>query len=508
VAGTGCRLSDGGAGIECNAWSNDVRCVDPLNDDLNCDGCGETCIAGTVCHPQPGTYCVTTDCSHALPTDSCLLGDAGLGQCCEGQCKDPTAFRSDDRNCGICGLACAPGVACSVGVCDHGCMGSCPPGFSCTSNGDCLQQCDATNDNTECNLGPNDIGHCCGGACADLTHDPSSCGTCGLACSPGTVCLHAACVPASTCTAATQWLPCDLGAGHQGTCCSGACVDTTSDGKNCGACGLACLEGMTCKPSDVGYCFGGGVCTVYAATCVLPSGTAPITCADVGTAHCPPGEFCAVTSPAGTFCVPLDCTGRADGDACLAGPETLSQCCGGRCADVSQDPSNCMYCGHACASGQCVGGTCLPAPGTGGACAADADCPEGLSCAAGACVPAACAFGGFCATDAGAFGECCPVPIGGAPFPEFCFDIANDPTHCGGCSQACDAGETCVRGACSGGTDVCPGRAGNFCDIDAGFNVVCCPSDGCVDLRTNDNHCGSCDNLCEAPQHCVNGFCQ
>src|SRR5262249_37572487 len=122
---TACLLRDGGAGMECSAWSDDITCVDPSTDPLNCGYCGKPGLTDTHCHPQPGTYCVVDDCSHARSTDSCLLGDGGLGGCCEGQCRDPSAFAGDTRNCGICGLACAPGVACAFGTCDTGCTGSC-----------------------------------------------------------------------------------------------------------------------------------------------------------------------------------------------------------------------------------------------------------------------------------------------------------------------------------------------------------------------------------------------
>jgi hypothetical protein len=72
----------------------------------------------------------------------------------------------------------------------------------------------------------------CSGACVDTASDPKNCGKCGHACLGHDVCTSGKCT--STCTA-TQ------------TDCSGNCVDTTSDPGNCGACAHACGTGKVCS---------------------------------------------------------------------------------------------------------------------------------------------------------------------------------------------------------------------------------------------------------------------
>jgi hypothetical protein len=63
----------------------------------------------------------------------------------------------------------------------------------------------------------------CSGACVDVQSDTHHCGTCDVACSPGTRCEKGSCV--ETCA---------------DTECNGACVDLLHDPLNCGSCGAAC----------------------------------------------------------------------------------------------------------------------------------------------------------------------------------------------------------------------------------------------------------------------------
>jgi hypothetical protein len=73
----------------------------------------------------------------------------------------------------------------------------------------------------------------CGHACVDLANDYANCGTCGHACTPGSVCSQGQCA-------------CDCGAGLTvcGSPCT--CVDTRTDPNNCGACGALCPTGLLC----------------------------------------------------------------------------------------------------------------------------------------------------------------------------------------------------------------------------------------------------------------------
>ncbi|MCS6899297.1 MAG: MopE-related protein [Myxococcales bacterium] len=78
----------------------------------------------------------------------------------------------------------------------------------------------------------------------------------------------------------------------------------------------------------------------------------------------------------------------------------------------------------------------------------------------------------------------------------------NDPLNCGACGKTCssiNATATCENGIC---TPICnPGFAN--CDGD--------PNNGCeVNLNTNVNHCGACNNVCNSTNgaaSCSNGVC-
>jgi hypothetical protein len=90
----------------------------------------------------------------------------------------------------------------------------------------------------------------CGGACSDLQSDRDNCGACGKACGDGMSCYGGQC--AESCTGTE-------------TRCGGTCTDTTSDPTNCGQCGMACPQTQTCNASTcscpVGDLVCGGLCT-------------------------------------------------------------------------------------------------------------------------------------------------------------------------------------------------------------------------------------------------------
>lgn len=88
----------------------------------------------------------------------------------------------------------------------------------------------------------------------------------------------------------------------------------------------------------------------------------------------------------------------------------------------------------------------------------------------------------------------CPIPSSefAACGEAGCVDTYSDPSHCGGCGQACGTGEVCTTpgtcaSTCSGGT-LCGGR--------------------CVDTQRDDAHCGGCDQSCAAGERCALGSCE
>jgi hypothetical protein len=160
-------------------------------------------------------------------------------------------------------------------------------------------------------------------------------------------------------------------------------------------------------------------------------------------------------------------------------------CCPGLgCVRLGNDVASCGACGQSCGAGgdSCSGGACR--------CAGGSACPGTQTCCGG---------------------------LG-------CFDLANDRFHCGSCDHACNPGEDCVNGSCACGTGTacsganalccqsgstfactngsCPCGTGKSCS----FPDVCC-NDTCVDVRSDNGHCGSCAATCKTPLTCSTGAC-
>jgi hypothetical protein len=190
-------------------------------------------------------------------------------------------------------------------------------------------------------------------------------------------------------------------------CCGGFCTDTDENKNNCGECGNACDEttanrcqdGM-CKCAVGPPCSGGSTCCDGGCKDLMTDATNCGVC----------GRPCAAMES----CVDGMCVCGATGSEC----EGTLACCSSGCIDTTTDEANCGTCGMACEAGDaCTGGAC------------------------------ACAF------------TCPPPPV----FPpgkvtccgDGCYDICNDPTHCGGCDATiCD---TCELGGCTlDGKEVTP----------------------------------------------------
>jgi len=186
------------------------------------------------------------------------------------------------------------------------------------------------------------------------------------------------------------------------------------------------------------------------------------------------------------------CTSEED-TSCPSGQER----CGGFCRDPASyatDPANCGACGNACATGAtCVAGTC--------------ECPAGEEVCAGACVdpatyatdPANCgACGNACGVGTCAAGVCdcgafiaCPAPL-----PR-CVDGLEDPRNCG-TDAAAACGNVCplTNDVCDAGTCTCPATLPDTC------------GSTCVDLASDESHCGACPTTCATGATCTSGVCQ
>ncbi len=90
-----------------------------------------------------------------------------------------------------------------------------------------------------------------------------------------------------------------------------------------------------------------------------------------------------------------------------------------------------------------------------------------------------------------------------------CVNPMFDNTHCGGCNQPCAAGSMCLMGACrsmpeAGMLDMgLPPDTGPICPTGQMF----CGT-ACLDIRSNNAHCGGCNRTCLGGAVCMAGVCQ
>jgi hypothetical protein len=210
----------------------------------------------------------------------------------------------------------------------------------------------------------------CGSECVDLQSDPASCGACGIACGDGVACVAGVCDENS----------CDPGL----VVCAGACVDLGSDPDHCGGCFMACPPGAACNDGHCEDSCGDGL-TNCSGACVDTTSD-PANCGGCGEA-CPPGSACSSS-------------------ACQCPPGETS--CGGACVNLSVDEQHCGGCSTSCDPGAtCVNGMCQDA------CGPDLEFCNGV-----------------------------------------CVDTQTDPGNCGGCDNHCDPGEPCQGGVCLACDDV------------------------------------------------------
>lgn len=101
------------------------------------------------------------------------------------------------------------------------------------------------------------------------------------------------------------------------------------------------------------------------------------------------------------------------------------------------------------------------------------------------------AFTGGCTTETVLTITC---PVGAAYCSNACSNLSTDASNCGACGNACDAGLSCVAGACTDAVSACdPG-------------LTSCGGD-CVDVLTDRDDCGSCGHVCSIHAACIDGAC-
>ncbi len=296
-------------------------------------------------------------------------------------------------------------------------------GAAAAMGGGCVDTTDSTKAEAVCGNGFAK----CGDACVDTTLDVANCGACGTACAAGELCSAGVC-----------GLDCLGGT----TKCDATCVDTMLDVANCGACGTKCAAGEVCSKGACALECNGGT-TKCDATCV-DTKLDIANCGGCGT-KCAAGEVCS-DGACGTSC---------------AGGSTL---CDSACVTTESDPSNCGGCGTMCAAASNAAGVCIA-----GSC--------GYACSAG-------------------FADCDASGSNGCEI-----DTKTDANNCGACGNAChfdNASAKCTTGACA--LDTC--NAG-FGDCDS--NTV----NGCeVDTKSDLANCGSCGTTCAQGEVCLSGLCK
>lgn len=216
----------------------------------------------------------------------------------------------------------------------------------------------------------------CSGQCG--TCDPDQVcadGRCAWTCPGGQKNCAGECIPSNQCCTSSD-CPAAIP-----DCCGGACVDMTSDDRNCGGCGVRCSRDEACIG---GQCE--GACASYGASeCETPSTTC-----DANIITCGGNDNCWAMPTTSGCC------------ACSAAPGRSHRPCSG-----NQDCVSAARCDEIVpGNGFCSGDSDLP-------CREDADCASLLTCRSGAC------GGQICKTDADCEAALGPgtVCISGAELP-------------------------------------------------------------------------------------------
>lgn len=432
----------------------------PSCDDAT-DGACSTCIAPLAdCNHDAEDGCeanLLVDVNHCgncdkicpgVTTQSALCRNGVCGTCppsrrdCNGLGADgcEAEITTDPKQCGACGVLCAPVpnavVGCLNGVCT---IAHCAAGFAdCNGNatdgcetdtstdllncGNCRNACPSLFGGTVGCQGGTCVVTACGAgfascgngtpisACETNTHtDVYNCGGCGTRC-PATVGANTAraCVM-GTCTSAPCTAPF---ADCNGDAIDGCEIDTNRDPVHCGACnnvcqvlpnaGSTCLAGkciLTRCAADFGDCNG----SVFDG-CETNLLTDPIHCGACNVS-------CTLTANAASFaCI----KGQCEVSDCQPGYSDCDSLFNNGCeVNLTNDVGNCGACGSAC-------------PKT----------PHAMP----RCTASVCWLTDRC--DAG-FANCDGNVLNGCEA-----DLNNDSQNCGACNMPCSAGSFCSAGKC------------------------------------------------------------
>jgi hypothetical protein len=367
-------------------------------------------------------------------------------------------------------VAFAFAAGCTTPVTNTSCVPACASGFRC-DNGSCvvdaLDMAAGTGDGGSKGCAP-----ACGGG-TPYCNDQNHCVACLTDdnCPMGSYCK----------TLSESISSCVVGCvndAHCGgkKCCSGGCVDTTSNPGNCGACGTNCMAPHAQASCTNSACTAGSCTPGY------------------GDCNGDPKDGC----EANLHVDAANCTGC--GMACAL-PNAIPACsdgcyisaCNFGYDDCNQDPSDGCETSTLSDIANC-GGCGVPCNGLPNAKA---------TCTAGNCVLGVCNVGFF---------DCNNNPQDGCEVA-----VGTDVNNCGTCGNKCGNGLVCINGGCTCAKCNFPNAASscvnNVCVMGAcvqGFGD--CnknPNDGCeVNFNTDANNCTGCGIVCpmNAP-FCSNGVC-
>lgn len=310
-----------------------------------------------------------------------------------------------------------------------------------------------------------------------------------------------------------------------GTLCGGSCVDLTRTTEHCGACDRRCADIANGRPEC-----NGGACDVVC---------------DESYTRCGDGCYHLSDDPQHCGSCTSSCPSPQNGATACAAGTCRATCnagfmdCGGACVGLETDVQNCGACGKACEEDQqCAAGICVRG------------CPDGTLECARSCVDPKTDL-----ANCGACGNACPPRPGAVPVcldgacasrcnagltacGEACVDAQVDLVNCGTCGKVCPRTASrghavCAAGSCRVTCDegfvVCddqclsPALAAQrnqrttcaelalaqdrlMCQGQVQNTTYCAGE--CVNVATNEQHCGQCNKACAEAESCLLGNCR